>query len=158
MIDYYDLMETAVVELVRSQLAAYFTDPEKSVTKSDDTHLDQGHDYFCFVYPGVFPAEIFGNQIVTVNWEVILDVFARYNSTEKQAWIDMKKIRAELFWLFNLREIGRTINKHQFVDRVVLSAEDRPRYIPVDVDNPDSGIAFIGQVMVLTVTQRINKS
>ena len=156
--DYYDLMETALVEFIRAQLVEYFPDPEKTVTKSDDTHLDQGHNYFCIAYPGVFPTGIFGNQIINVDWEVILDVHARWNSTEQEAWKALKTIRGEMFNLFNIRKIGRTLNGHQYVDRVLLSAEDRPRYLYVDEENPDSGIAFIGQVMLLTVTQRINKS
>ena len=157
-VDYYDNVETAVVELIRAQMVDYFPNPEETVTKSDDTFLDQGHDYFAFIYPGTFPTEIFGNQVVTVNWEVIVDVFARFNTTEAEAWIAMKKVRAEMFHLFNINKIGRTINGANYVDRVVLGAEDRPRYIPVDPDNPDAGIAFIGQVMILTVTQRINKT
>ena len=156
-IDYYDLVETAAITLIRSELASYLDEPTKQVTKSDDTYLDQGYDYFAIAYPGAFPAEWFAVQNITAPWEVIFDIMVRWKDTEPAAWAAFKAWRAEFFYLFNIRRIGRTLNGTPRVENVLFAAEDRPRYIPVEASNPESGIAFIAQACILTVTTKINK-
>ena len=156
-IDFYDLIETAVVTLVRSELSSYFTEPTKQVTKSDDTYLDQGYDHFLIAYPGAFPTTGYATQIQAVEWEVVLDMLIRFDGTEPEAWARFKALRADVFYLFNVRRIGRTLNGTARVERVSLGSEERPRYIPHEASNPDSGIAFIAQAMALTVFEKVNR-
>lgn len=156
--DYYNVIESAVIDLLRAELpAAYIEDEDKQITKSDDTHLDSGYDYFVIAYPGAFPTDGFAAQTVSVDWEIILDAIVRFNASEPEAWAALKAWRAELFYLFNLRRIGRTLDRTSRVENVLLSSTDRPRYIPVVPGDIDSGVAFIAQAMTLTVTEKINK-
>ena len=156
-VDHYDLLETAAMQLVRTELVTYFPAPEETVTKSDDTMLDQGHDYFVIFYPGSFPTTKAGNQVLNVDWEIIVDVMTRYDGTEPEAWTQFKTIRSEMFHLFNVLKIGRTLGGTARVLNVLLSAEERPRYVPIVPGEPNSGVAFIAQVMTVTVTEMINK-
>lgn len=159
--DYFSIVEDAVLSLVRTTFVARITDGVKGVrqfAKSDDSYLDQGYAHFLFTYPGDFPTlPIGGNTLVTTQWEVLLDAFVRWDATELEAWNLFKEWRGDLFYLFNLRQIGRTLDRTAGVERVVLTASDRPRYIPVDPNDELSDPAFIGQVMSLQVTQKINK-
>jgi len=159
MTDQYNIVELAARNLVAGQLSSYFPNPDETVTQSDDTHLDRGHDYFAIFYPGSFPTTIPGDQsLVVVSWEILLDIMVRFNSTEAIAWRAFKELRWEVINLFNFRKIGRTLNGTSGIKYVTLSSEERPRYIPMDPKNEYSDAAFIAQAMSLTVTQFINKS
>lgn len=158
MTDYYNVIESAVIDLLRAELpASYIKDASRQITKSDDTHLDSGYDYFVIAYPGSFPTDNFAVQAVSVDWEIILDSIVRFDASEPEAWAAFKAWRAELFYLFNVRRIGRTLGQTPRVENVLLSSTDRPRYIPVVPGDIDSGIAFIAQALTLTVTEKINK-
>jgi len=155
---FYNTVEAAVISLIRAQMASYFPTPEETVTQSDDTHLDSGHDYFVIAYPGALPTEYFAGQMVLTNWEVILDAMIRWNDSQPNAWTAFKQLRGELFYLFNVRNIGRTLGGASWVDQVFMSADDRPRYIPMNPGDVESDPAFIAQALSLTVTQKINRA
>lgn len=158
MTDFYSAAELATRTLVKSELASYFPSgtADKQVTKSDDTVYGEGFDYFFTTYPGAFPTELVGTQVVQVSWEILVDLLTRYKTTEAQAWIDFIAYRSDVFNLFNLTNKGRNLDRANNVRSVSFGAEERPRYIPND-DDPDS-VNFIAQTCILTVNMVINKS
>lgn len=155
--DYFSICEDATVNLLRDTSEFQWKDSVKQVTKSNDLFLDKGFDTNAITYPGAFPSTFGGTDVITVQWEILLDLLVRWKTTEKEAWIEFKSFRSKVINLFTLSYEGRTLNRTPGITNTVFTASDRPRYIPLQ-QNPDSDIvSHIAQVTVLTVTQQINK-
>jgi len=158
--DFYGICETAVIELLQNTAAFGWKDKSKQVTKADDTFLDKGFDSYAITYPGAFPQANIGGELLEVQWEIMIDVLVRWDSTEKKAWSDFRAHRSKVFNLFNVSYEGRDLNRTPSIKSprgVVLNSNDRPRYIPLNRDPESDIVSHIGQVMVLTVTQVIDK-
>jgi len=154
-IDYYNIIEAGAVTYLRTELASYFTEPTKQCTQGDDRFLATGYDYFAIAYPGSFPTEVHGGTYIRTNWEVIIDTLTRWKTNHSDAWSLFRTFRAELFAVFNVNKIGRTLNGVSYVEKVLISGDERPRFIPVDPTDQYSDPAFIAQAMSLTVTTSI---
>lgn len=156
--DYFGIVEDATVALLRNTAAFDWKDGTKQVTKSNDVYLDKGFDHFAITYPGAFPSGFSGTETLEVKWEVLIDLLVRWDTTEDAAWTRFKAFRSKVFNLFNLSYEGRDLNRTPGVmPPVVLTTNDRPRYIPLNKDPESDIVSHIAQVMVLTVTQSINK-
>lgn len=163
MTDFFSTCEDAIISMLKNDLAnhaAYFgTDPvklAKVVNKSDDTKLDEGYDYFAITYPGAFPAGFESVSQINVSWDIYIDLFVRF-TTESESWANFKAYRSDVFNLFNVLLIGRTLNKTNNVKAgtPILSSEDEPSYYSLR-SNPDVR-AFISQRCKLSLTQIINR-
>lgn len=161
--DYYGICEDAAIQLLRETEAFAWQNKNKQVTKSDDRFLDEGFDRFAITYPGAFPTVFASTDTSEVQWEILLDILTRWNKSEAEAWSIFKSYRSKVFNLFNLSYEGRYLTnptnqvRTAGIVKVNLVAQDRPRYIPVDPESPQVVFSHIAQVMVLTVTQNINK-
>jgi len=155
--DYFDLCESSVITLLQDTAQFNWVNKEKQVAKSNDVFLDQGFDSFALTYPGAFPSGFAGTDVLSVQWEVLIDLLVRWKNTEDQAWRDFKAFRSLVFNLFNLSYEGRKLNRLAGVTDAVLTAPDRPRYIPLNRDPASDIVSHIAQVTILTVTMTINK-
>jgi len=156
--DYWLLCDAGLRALLISELTTLFPDGTKQVTASDDTVLDSGKDNFAITYPGAFPQTEEAAGFVTYSWEILLELATRWNKTESKAWNEngFKNLRSEVIYLINHTRAGRTLGGVNFVRNAIMSAEERPSYIPVNA--PDgSVIAFshIRQVCIVTVDQMV---
>ena len=154
--NYYDVVENATIALTKNHLdnsATYFKKPEKQVTKSDDSVLSGGYDYFLILYPAAFPTTPGGTGVFEVNWVITLDMFVRY-STPPVTWQHFKAFRSDIFNLFNVKKVGRTLDRTDGVRDVLLTGESDPvAYSEEGADDP----IFFSQRMQLSVYYKINK-
>lgn len=157
MTDNYGIIEEAIVTLLRTAPGFVWKNPEQQVTKSNDVYLDQGFDHHAITYPGAFPSSFGGTDVLTVQWEVLIDLLVRWKTSEEKAWIEFKSYRSKVFNLFNLSYKGRDLDRTPGVTNVTLTAPERPRYIPLNRDPDTDIVSHVAQVTVLTVTQAINK-
>lgn len=155
--DYFDVCESAVIALLQGEPSFNWKDADKQVTKSNDVYLDKGFDNFAITYPGAFPQVFDGTDVVTVQWEVLIDLLTRWQANEAQAWIDFKAFRSKVFNLFVLSYEGRFLNRTAGIKVTSFNANDRPRYIPLNRDPNSNIVSHIAQVTTLIVTQTINK-
>lgn len=159
-VDFYSsLAEAGLVELLKDELPALFPNGEKQVTASDDTILDNGNDYYAIAYPGNFPVIDTASSFRVYDWEIQLDILARWKTNHAAAWAAFKALRSEVVYLINHTETGRSLGKTNYVRSAMIAAEDRPRYIPVrgtDENNPT--FSHIGQVCIVTVTMTVPRS
>lgn len=160
MTDHYSTLEAAFRTLAITELPAYFPAAKAAemVTKSDDTVYDRGHDYYLTTYPGAFPVERLGVQSISVGWEILVDLLTRWKGGEAESWDRFILYRSDIFNLYNVSNKGRNLNRTAGVFSVTFGTVDRPRYIPLIYDNPDSPPAFIAQTCVATITEVINKT
>lgn len=162
MTDYYSLLEDAVVGYVSSSLPLRFTQPDKQISKSDDTIATSGFSSFLMLYPGNAPLTLdgsghLGEASVEVTFEILIDAWSRWTGTELQSWTAFKAYRSDLFNAFNLSRAGRTLGRTDGVRHSVLSFTERPRYIPLVATASSNVTAYIGQVASLTIVRVINK-
>lgn len=156
--DYFGICEDATIALLKNTAAFGWVDKDKQVTKSNDVYLDKGFDHFAITYPGAFPSGYSGTETLEVKWEILIDLLVRWDTNEAAAWTRFKTFRSKVFNLFNLSYEGRDLNRTPGINPpVVLTTTDRPRYIPLNKDPESDIVSHIAQVMVLTVTQTINK-
>lgn len=160
--DFWRLAETGLINLLRTELASYWSDDEKQVTASDDSHLDAGFDFFAITYPGAFPILDTTSSFLVYSWEILLDLLTRWKTTESKAWNEngFKAYRADVIYLLNHTNKGRNLGKTNYVRDAVLSSEDRPNYIPVR-GTEDSGqvvYSHIRQVCVVTVQMNVPRA
>jgi hypothetical protein len=155
--DYFDVCEAAAIALLKGEPSFDWKDADKQVTKSNDTYLDKGFDSFAITYPGAFPQVFDGTDIVTVQWEILIDLLTRWKTNEGQAWTDFKAFRSKVFNLFVLSYEGRLLNRTDGIKVTSFNATDRPRYIPLNRDPNSDVVSHIAQVTTLIVTQTINK-
>lgn len=157
MIDHYSAVEDAVIALVKDHIenkATYFTQPAKQVVKSDDTVLTGGFEYFFITYPGAFPTNFAGTEAVNVLWSVEVEIFVRF-STPSTTWAHFKAFRSDLFNLFNVAKIGRTLNRTAGILNCVLSGNTEPiAYAEEGTSDP----TFFSQKLLLSVDYKINKA
>jgi hypothetical protein len=154
--DFYDLAENATLSLIEDNLPLHFPNPSLQLSKADETIIDNGNPKYAITYPGAFPITPSGVGLIEVSWEIILDVFCRWHTSEAQAWTDFRGLRSDLFNLFNLTEKGRTLNRTNGVQGTSLGTEERPRYIPVNAGATDGAVSHIAQIMIVTVKFKIN--
>ena len=155
-IDYWKMLETGLIALLKAELTSYFPNADKQVTASDDSVLDNGNDFFAITYPGAFPQTEQSSSFVEYSWEILLDVITRWNTSESNAWNEngFKAFRADVIYLINHTQKGHNLNKTNYVRDAVLSSEDRPNYIPVRGSSGEMVIySHIRQVCVVTVQQ-----
>jgi hypothetical protein len=155
-VDYWKNCETGLLNLLRSELSSLFPHGADQVTASDDTVLDNGNDFYAISYPGAFPQTEEAAGFIEYSWEILLEVVSRWNQSESKAWNEsgFKALRSEVIYLINHTEKGRTLGKTNFIRGAVISADDRPNYIPVRGSDPASAIfSHIRQVCIVTVRQ-----
>ena len=159
MTDHYSAVELALRNLVKSQLPSYFppSTADDQVTKSDDMHYDDGFDYFFTTYPGAFPMVNVGAQVVETAWEIVVDIVTRWKNNQQDSFEQFTTYRSVVFNLLNLTLVGRNLNRTNGVRGVSMLSEERPRFIPLQVDDPNSPTSHIGQVCVVTVRHVANK-
>jgi len=159
MTDWYAHCESALRALIKSELSSYFppSTADDQVTKSDDTHYDDGFDYFFTTYPGAFPMVNVGAQVVETAWEIVVDIVTRWKNNQQDSFEQFTAYRSDVFNLLNLTLTGRNLNRTNGVRGVSMLSEDRPRFIPLQVDDPNSPTSHIGQVCVVTVRHVANK-
>lgn len=160
--DYYSLLETAVKNYVQTRLPDRFTEPDKQISKSDDTIVTKGFKSFFMMYPGNAPipyegARSLGEETIEVTFEILVDAWSRWEGSEAQAWASFKAYRADIFHIFNVLKKGRTINRTAGVKGAFLTITERPRYIPLMAGAKDSVASHIAQVMSLYIPRVINK-
>jgi len=157
--DFYGIAETGSITLLKTELTSFFPNGAKQVTASDDTILDNGNDYYAITYPGNFPVVDTASSFRIYDWEIQLDILARWKTNNAAAWAAFKDLRSAVINLVNHTEKGHTLGKTNYVKSAILGAEERPRYIPVrgtDENNPT--FSHIGQVCIVTVTMQIPRS
>lgn len=152
----YDVIENAAITLIKNHLdnsATYFKKPEKQVTKSNDTVLGEGFSFFLILYPASFPTTPGGTGVIEVNWAITLDLFVRF-STPPETWRNFKAFRSDLFNLFNIQKVGRTLDRTDGVRDVLLTGESDPvAYSEEGSDDP----IFFSQRMQLNVFCKVNR-
>ena len=157
--DYYSLVEGALRTLVKSELSSYFPalTASQQVTKADDSYFDEGLDHFFVTYPGAFPTTPIGGQVVETAWEIIVDLVTRWQNNQQDSFDLFTLYRSDVFNLLNLSKVGRNLNRTNGVRNVLMSSNENPRFIPLQVDDPNSPTSHIGQVCVVTVRHIANK-
>jgi len=162
MTDQYSVVEKGFRDYVKAQMTTYFplVTQDVQVTKSDATVLTRGYDYYLVTYPGAFPTidREAGVRIIETNWEILVEIFSRFPKSEQDAWDRFIPFRSDLFNTINATEAGRNLNGTNGIRGCLISAEERPYYVPVNADDPDSPAAFISQVCVLNARQVIVKT
>lgn len=154
--DYFKLCENGLIALLKTELISYFPNGDDQVTASDDTVLDNGNNFYAFTYPGSFPQTETAEGFVVYSWEILLDVITRWTTTESKAWNEngFKAFRGDVIYLINHTIKGRNLGKTAFVQEAVISAEDRPSYIPLRGSDPANSVfSHIRQVCSVTVRQ-----
>jgi len=153
--DYYSLAENGLIALLKTELASpYFPHADIQVTASDDTVYDNGNDYYATTYPSRFPVTEISGSRYEYSYDVVLDILARWTTTELAAWNAFKTYRNAVIDLVNQTNKGHNLNKTNFVRDAFMQSDVDPRYIPVkgsDPNDPDPTISHIGQVCVVTV-------
>jgi hypothetical protein len=159
--DYFVTAETGLLTLLKTELTSFFPNGDKQVTASDDTVYDNGNDFYATTYPGAFPVTDRASTHLIYEWELLLDLLAKWKTTESRAWNEngFKALRSAVVNLINHTEKGRTLGKTLFIKSAVISAEDRPRYIPLKTGDPNNLIvSHIGQVCIVTVTMHVPRA
>jgi len=157
-IDYFGEIEDAVIALVKNHLDhkdTYFDAPDEQVVKSDDDKLNEGHDYFFFTFPSAFPTVSAGTDVVETIWMIRIEIFTRF-STPESTWANFKAFRSDIFNLFNVRNIGRNLNRTPRVVSVLLSSEGEPIFY--GEESTPSDPVFYSQAMQLSVSTHINRT
>ena len=154
MTDYYGLAEAGLISLLKTGLSSFFPNPDEQVTASDDSVLDNGNDFYAISYPGAFPQTDEASGFVIYDFEILLDIASRWDTSESDAWNNngFKAYRSEVINLINHTNEGKNLGKTNFVRSALLSAEDRPNYIPVRGADPNNVVySHIRQVCIVTV-------
>lgn len=140
-IDYYSIVESAVMEKLRS-LDIF---PHSWQVSDDLASLRRGADYFAIFFPSTFQTARVDGKEKAVVWAVLFDFYVRY-TTQNESVTRFKSGRAELFVLNKDRMLNRTVG----VFDVNLSATSE---VLQDIagDNPN----FIIQTFTVAVSQRI---
>lgn len=143
-IDYYSLCESAAMAKMRT-LSSFFPNPE--FVTDNDSILNQGNDFYAVFTPDTFPASPIDGKSNLINWNIMMDVYARF-TTQSEAKSRIKSIRAEILLLFHPASLNSVLG----VSRTVLSTngglfQDAPQ-------NPN----FVWQTFIITVTQRVTFS
>lgn len=152
--DFYLTAETALLTLLKDGLPSFFPNPDEQVTASDDSVLDNGNDFYCISYPGAFPQTEEASGFVVYNMEILLDVISRWDESEDDAWNEngFKAFRSAIINLINHTKDGKLLGNTSYVQNALISAEDRPSYIPVRGTDPNNvTYSHIRQVCVVTV-------
>jgi hypothetical protein len=156
MTDYYSEVEDAVIALVKNHLdnrATYFKNPDKQAVKSNDTILTEGFDYFFITYPASFPTTSGGTGVVEVTWNLGVEIFVLF-STPPNTWAKFKAFRGDIFNLFNVSKVGRTLDRTNGVKDVLLTGESEPvAYSEEGLNDP----IFYSQRMQLSVFYKVNR-
>jgi len=158
MTDHYTLVEEAVLKVIREQLnnhAAYFPKPLKQVVASDDTVLSSGFDYFVITFPSTFPVVPQGVGVIEVAWMLSLEFFVRF-TTHPETWRRFKAVRSDLFSLFNVDHIGRTLNRTAGVRDVLLTSAGAPVFYGEEATPNDP--VFFSQKLELSIFYKINRT
>jgi hypothetical protein len=161
MTDWYKTAEDGLIALLKTELPSVFPNGAAQVTASDDTVYDNGNDFYATTYPGAFPVTDRASTHLLYDWEILLDLLSRWKTTESRAWNEngFKALRSAVINLINHTEKGRTLGKTNYVKSAVLSAEDRPRYIPLRGSDPNNPVfTHIGQVCIVTVTMMVPRT
>lgn len=161
MTDWYKTAEDGLLALLKAELPSLFPNGDKQVTASDDTVYDNGNRYYATSYPGAFPVADRASTHLLYDWEILLDLLSKWDGSESKAWNEngFKALRSAVINLINHTEKGRTLGKTNYIKSAVISAEDRPRYIPLrntDPNNPT--FSHIGQVCIVTVTMMVPRT
>jgi len=160
-VDYWKLCETGLINLLKTELVSLFPNGANQVTASDDTVLDNGNDNYAITYPGAFPVSEVTANYLEYSWQIMLDLLVRWKQSEAKAWNEsgFKALRAEVLYLINHTQKGRTLGKTNYVRDAVIAANDNPRYIPLRGSDPNNAIfSHIGQVCVVTVKQIVPRA
>lgn len=161
MTDWYKTAEDGLITLLKTELPSLFPNGDKQVTASDDTVYDNGNDFYATTYPGAFPVTAKTSSHLIYDWEILLDLLSRWKTTESKAWNEsgFKALRSAVINLINHTEKGRTLGKTNYIKSAVISAEDRPRYIPLRGTDPSNPVfTHIGQVCIVTVTMMVPRT
>ena len=157
MADYFSIAESAVVAVVRDHLdnkAVYFTKPAKQITKSDDSVLGEGFEYFFITYPGAFPVVPQGVGVIEVTWMIGVDIFCRF-TTYPDTWKRFKAFRSDVFNLFDVNKIGRNLDRTPGVRDVLLSSESE--VVGVGEEDSPADPIFFKQSLQLAVYFKVNR-
>lgn len=155
MTDFYSVAETGLLTLLKTELVSFFPNGDKQVTASDDTVYDNGNLFYATSYPGAFPVNERTSTHLVYDWEILLDLLSKWQTTESKAWNDngFKAFRSAVINLINHTEKGRSLGKTNYVRSAVISSEQQPRYIPLRGSDPNNpSFTHIGQVCTVTVT------
>jgi hypothetical protein len=95
---------------------------------------------------------------MTLYWIMVTTFMDLHIPTEQKAWTDFLSYRSDLFNLINTTEAGRTLGRTAGVRNAIMSAQDRPRYIPVNRGATDGAVGFIAQTMIVIVTYKVNRT
>lgn len=157
MTDYFSIVEDGLVQLLREELLdTYFPNGDRQVTKSDDSVLDNGNDYYAITYPGAFPITEDAAGFIEYSWELPMELMVRWLKGEKNTWDLFKAFRADVITLINHTRKGRNLGKTLYVRDVVLSAEEPPSYLPLRGSSPENPVyTHIRQVCTVTVKQLV---
>lgn len=156
MTDYYTLAEAGLIALLKDQLAdPYYPNANNAkspqVTASDDTILNNGNNYYAIAYPGNFPVTETSSTFMQYDWEIQLDVLSRWPKTTADAWAKFRPYRDAVIQLINHTKQGRNLGNTNFVRNAFIQAEERPRYIPLNPEDPRSVMTHIAQLCIVTV-------
>lgn len=145
--DYYSQCEAALMTSFRS-LPFFEHDWQVS---DDDTVIAQGADYFAIFRPGAFPVSKDGAHQRDFQWEIVIDVYVRYQDYKK-SWQKFKGLRAALI---NLVFPDPFLSATPGVWATSLSSGEAASYFYFDEPKPGVRPNFIIQTLTATITQRV---
>jgi hypothetical protein len=148
--DFYCECEAGLMTLLRS-LTTYFKHDWQ--VADDDSVLMKGAEYFAICRPGAFPFTRQTEQLATVNWSVVVDLYVAYKDY-KESWNKFKAFRSAIF---NLLMEHPTLNDTPGVVRADLTGDERAQYLKFS-DAPDATPNFIIQTVRAIITQYIHYS
>lgn len=150
MTDFYSECETGLATLLKT-LTTYFKHDWQ--VSDDDLVVKRGADYFVVVRPGAFPYTRQTEQLSTVNWTVVIDLYVRYVEY-KTSWSKFKAFRSDIF---NLLMEYPTLNGVAGVVSVDMTSDEQTQYLEFS-DAPGAKSNFIIQTVKVIITQYIHYS
>jgi len=155
MTDEYSTCETALAVLLRTLGTSFFPgDAQRDAgwqVSDDDTVLALGGEYFAIYRPGTCPATPIARGIKEYYWEVLLDLYIRYESY-KTSWTKFKAFRAATVTLLDTHQsLGYT----KGVRSVVFSSEERPLYFRFTNTPEQARPNFIIQPTKVVIRQQV---
>jgi len=143
MTDHYGQCEAALMTKVRT-LTDFF--PKEWQVSDDESVINRGADYFFITLPSSFPAARADGKSKAVVWNVVCDLYVRFNS-KREALTRFKAVRSALF---NLLHSDPMLNKTPGVSNVLMSAGGE-----LQQDLPGDNPNFIIQTLTVAISQTI---
>lgn len=156
-IDHYTAVEDAALVLIKESIdnkEKYFSKKDVQVSRSDDDVLSKGYDYFVILFPGDFSSEKGGSGVKFVTWHIDVEIYVRF-STTGETWKKFKLFRSDMFNLFNVKTIGRTLNRTPgVVDDVILTGGSKP--VAYGEEESEADPIFFSQTLDLAIPYKVN--